>query len=604
MRTRTIFLTSLLALLAWLPAAAQAYPGLEATYLGSIGAVGAGPGEFDHPVGVAIAPNGHLWVVDQNNDRVEELGPGGEYLGQIGSAGTGPSQFLRPTAIAFGPEGSFWVVDANNLRLQQFDEEGNFLRTLHPAGEHALANPQGVTVDSAGDVWVADTGHGRVEEFSEEGEFLRVVGSLSGGADDKLYTPTGLMIDPEGKLWVADRYNERVKIFDSAGNPVRDAGRSPREAAFKGNLLCPDAIAVDPAGTVMVVDRAGDRVVEFNLDGEYVTQFGGSGTGPGRFEFGMPGGIAVGKEGDVWIVDGGHDKVQHWRAPDVNDLATYAGSFYGGSGEGKLGRPAGLAIGLDGKIWVTDREKNRVEVFGAGGKYLWQFGSEGSGPGQFNRPEGIRIDSTGNVYVADAGNKRVQKFNWKGEFQRQFGRGQPEWRENLNEQASALATDAAGAVYILNGDRINKFSGTGQFVGWLAKYRVNFASNLDFDPEGHLWVIDGYAPHFKEFDAAGHELRSFGAHGVPGHGVGEFEASTGLDVDPNGYVYVSDGWNGHTQVFNSQGKFVTWFGKAGSGPAEITRGSGTAVAADGKGNVWVADPGARRVMHWVLPSGL
>jgi DNA-binding beta-propeller fold protein YncE len=603
MRSRALFLCVFLALLAWSPAA-SAYPGLESSYLGSLGSVGTGGGQFEHPVGVAVAPNGHLWVVDQNNDRVEEFAPGGEYLGQIGSEGTGPGQFLRPTAIAFGPGGRFWVVDANNLRLQQFDEEGNFLRTLHPGGERTLADPEGVTVDSAGNVWVADTGHGRIEEFGEAGEFLGVVGSLGGGAEDKLYTPTGLAIDPEGKLWVADRYNERVKVFDAAGNPVRDVGRSVFERNDRGKLVCPDAIAIDPAGTVLVLDRAGDRVVEFNLEGEFVTQFSETRTGHHFFEFAMPGGIAVGSEDDAWIVDGGHDEVQHWRIPDVDYMASYAGSFHGGSGEGKLGRPAGVALGLDGKIWVTDREKDRVEVFGSGGKYLWQFGSEGSGPGQFKEPEGIRIDSTGNVYVADAGNKRIEKFNWNGEFKSEFGDHQSGVGEDVYFQSSTLATDAAGAVYALNGDRINKYSGTGQFVGWLAKSRLNYASNLDVDPEGHLWVIDGSAPHFKEFDSSGHELRSFGVPGVPGHGVGEFEWASGLDVDPDGYVYVSDYWNGHTQVFNPLGEFVTWFGRSGPGPDEMTRGFGTAVAADGEGNVWVADPGARRVMHWVLPSGL
>jgi len=603
MRGKIIFLLGLLALMAW-AATAGAYPGFEGTYLGSVGSPGAGSGQFEHPVAVGIAPNGHLWVVDQDNDRVEEFGPSGEYLGQIGSKGTGPGQFFRPTALAFGPGGRFWVVDANNLRLQQFDEEGHFIRAFHPGGEHALADPQGVAADSAGNVWVADTGHGRVEVFGEEGEFLRVVGSLSGGAEDKLYKPTGLALDPAGRLWVADRYNERVKVFDAAGSPVMDVGLPAYGYDPRKTLVCPDAIAITPAGTVLVVDRAGDHVVEFNLDGELVTRFGGTGAGPEQFEFAMPGGIAVGTEGDAWIVDGGHDRVQHWQVPEVDYMATYAGSFYGGGGEGKLDRPAGLALGLDGKIWVTDSANNRVEVFGAGGKYLWQFGSEGSGPGQFKSPEGIRIDSKGNVYVADAGNHRIQKFNWKGEFRREFGQGQPEWWENLNAQATALATDAAGAVYVLNGDWINKYSGTGQLVGRLAKYRVNYASNLDFDPEGDLWVIDGSAPRFTEFDGSGNPLREFGTPGVPGHGVGEFERASGLDVDPNGYVYVSDYWNGHTQVFDPQGEFVTWFGRAGTGPDEITRGYGTAVAANGEGDAWVADPGAHRVMHWVLPSGL
>jgi tripartite motif-containing protein 71 len=601
MRARSLFLPVLLLLLAWSPAA-QAYPGLEPTYLGSVGSTGSGPGQFEHPTAVGVAPDGHVWVVDQNNNRLEEFGPSGEYQGQVGSKGKWAGQFYRPTALAFGPGGRFWVVDANNLRLQQFDEEGNFIRAVHPGGEHTLKDPQGIAVDPAGNVWVSDTGHERLEEFSEEGEFLRVVGSQCGCAEDKLYKPVGLAIDPEGNIWVADPQYERVRVFDAAGNRVRDVGAFRPEWTRRELLEHPNAIAIDPAGTVLVVDPAHDPVAEFKLNGEFITQFGWF--DPGRFDFDMPGGIAVGSEGDVWIVDGGHNKVQHLRAPDVNYLASYADSFYGGSGEGKLAHPGGIAIGLEGKIWVTDRDKNCVEIFGAGGKFLRQFGSEGSGPGQFKSPEGIRIDSKGNVYVADSGNQRIEKFNWKGEFRREFGQSQPEWRENLNEQASALATDAAGAVYVLNGDRINKFSGTGQFVGWLAKYRVNFASNLDFAPDGNLWVIDGIAPQFKEFDGSGHELRSFGVPGVPGHGVGEFERSTGLDVDPNGYVYVSDYWNGHTQVFNPQGEFVTWFGRAGSGPDEMTRGAGTAVAADGIGNVWVADPGAHRIMHWVLPSGL
>ncbi|HEY3553273.1 MAG TPA: hypothetical protein VGK66_06235, partial [Solirubrobacterales bacterium] len=64
------------------------YPGFEAHHLGTFGSTGAGAGQFEHPAGVGVAPNGHVWVVDEQNNRIEELGSSGEYLSQIGSKGS------------------------------------------------------------------------------------------------------------------------------------------------------------------------------------------------------------------------------------------------------------------------------------------------------------------------------------------------------------------------------------------------------------------------------------------------------------------------------------------------------------------------------------
>jgi len=602
---KAAFLLSFLALLIAAPGAAAipepfGYPGFEAHHLGSFGSTGSGAGQFEHPAGVGVAPSGDIWVVDEKNNRLQEFGPGGSYIKQVGSKGSGAGEFSRPTALAFGPKGRFWVVDANNQRLQQFDEEGHFIRAVHPTGEHALANPQGISVDPAGNVWVSDTGHARVEEFSETGEFLAVV-----GAGGELGKPTGSAIDPAGRLWVADWEKQRVSVFEATGKLVRQVGgHTYPEGVDRWNLAHPDAVAIDPGGAVLVVDGSLDHVSEYNLAGEYESQFGYYWKDP--LEFVVPEGIAFDSEGNAWVSDAGHNRVEHWSVPRVEELATYQGSF-AGKGEAKLQQPSGLAIGPDGKVWVTDRVADRVEIFGPEGKYVGQFGSEGSGPGQFLDPTAITIDAHGNVYVLDVGNRRIEKFNWKHEFKFAFGRDV----FPLHPEMWALATDAKGAVYASDADKtIEKFSGTGEFVRRLWKYRYTQLVGMDFDPEGNIWAMGRYL-HLMKLQPNGVRTREIGRQGWPGYGIGEFKAAEGIDADSNGYVFVSSLGSGKVQVFNRLGEFVTWFGARGLGPGQFSsakvpywEAGSMAVQSNGEGEVYVIDPGFARITRWQVPPGL
>ena len=93
--------------------------------------------------------------------------------------------------------------------------------------------------------------------------------------------------------------------------------------------------------------------------------------------------------------------------------STFGGS---GSGAGQLSAPGGVATDSEGNVWVADTGHNRVQEFNSKGEFVRQFGATGSGNGLFAEPRGIAIDSKGNVWVADTGNNRVQEFNPKGEY--------------------------------------------------------------------------------------------------------------------------------------------------------------------------------------------
>ncbi len=84
------------------------------------GVAGSGNGQFNSPRGVAVAPNGTVWIADDSNDRVEEFNEKDEYISKFGSAGSGNGQFKEPKGITVDSAGNVWVADGINDRVQEF----------------------------------------------------------------------------------------------------------------------------------------------------------------------------------------------------------------------------------------------------------------------------------------------------------------------------------------------------------------------------------------------------------------------------------------------------------------------------------------------------
>ena len=281
-----------------------------AAYEGSFGSYGSGAGDFDHPAGLAVGPEGEIWVVDQGNDRVQKFDASGEFLSQFGSSGSGPGEFGRPTDVAIDASGNLWVTDANNDRIEKFDSEGEFIKSVGSSGSGTghFDGPEGIAADAEGHIWVGDTYQGRVQEFSEAGEFIRVVGSYGSG-EGQLGEPVALDIGPGGNIWVADWQFNRVAVFDNTGEFQFQFGSS---GSGSGQFAHPDAIDVDPEGSAWVGDEGNDRVEQFSETGEYLGTIGSSGSGAGQFQFGYPFGIATDSSSHLFVSDANNDRVQLW----------------------------------------------------------------------------------------------------------------------------------------------------------------------------------------------------------------------------------------------------------------------------------------------------
>ena len=286
-------------------------PSAKASHLSSFGSYGTGSGQFSHPAGIAVDSSGNIWVVDQDNDRVQKFTGTGEFLTSFGSSGSGAGQFGRPTDVAIDAQGNLFVTDAGNSRIEKFSPSGEFISQFgsYGTGNGQFRNAESVAIDPSGRIWVGDTYNGRLQKFSASGEYLATVGSYGSG-QGQMIEPTGIDIGPGGDVWVADWGNQRVTVFSESGGFIRQFG-SP--GSGDGQFARPDVIEVDSQGNVWVGDQNNDRIQQFNLNGEYVAQFGTAGSGEGQFNFGWPMGIASDGSGNLWISDTGNHRVQRWK---------------------------------------------------------------------------------------------------------------------------------------------------------------------------------------------------------------------------------------------------------------------------------------------------
>lgn len=290
----------------------------------TLGVLGGEPGQFNAPRGVAFAPDGSFYVADSRNHRIQHFAPDGDLLGawgQFGDLATGAAPagtFNEPWGIAVGPDGSVYVTDTWNHRVQKFDPDGVSLGMWGVFGlaetPGALYGPRGITVDSQGRVFVADTGNKRIVIFDANGAILGEFGT-EGFAPGQFSEPVDVKVDSEGNAYVTDTWNQRVQVLIPAEDgvtytPLRDW---PVKGWKSQSLDNKPYMAITEAGNVLVTDPEGYRIIEYNNQGELVRVWGNFGTD--NASFGLPTGIAIDADGNVWVTDAGNNRIMRFTLP-------------------------------------------------------------------------------------------------------------------------------------------------------------------------------------------------------------------------------------------------------------------------------------------------
>jgi len=288
------------------------------------GMTGSEAGFYDAPRGLALAPNGTLYIADTNNNRIQHVSASGEVIATWGTfaditLGDAPGgTFNNPWDVAVGPDGSVYVADTWNYRVQKFTANGKFVKMWGYSGQaeqpEAFWGPRAVAVDANGHVYVVDTGNKRIVVFDAFGNFITQFGT-SGFEAGQFDEPVGIDVDQVGRVYVADTWNQRIQVFepDPSGMMFIPIAKWDLSAWYGQSLDNKPYLAVDNTGHLFVTDPDGYRVIEFNTDGTFIRYWGDYGNTAETF--GMPAGIAVDASGGIWITDAGNNRLMHFTLP-------------------------------------------------------------------------------------------------------------------------------------------------------------------------------------------------------------------------------------------------------------------------------------------------
>ncbi len=205
-----------------------------------------GANRLSHPVAVAIADDGMIYVAESDRGAVVAFNADERYSHSIGF----PK--FKPVSLAvFGDR--LYASDMAGQAVQVFDRKlGKQIATIGSVGDGdgKFRLPLGIAVDKVGDLYVVDMMQGRVQKFSPDGKFITAVGGL-GDTPGSFARPKHIAIDNDGIVYVVDSAFQNVQMFDDQLRLLLAFGAA---GGFPGAMNLPAGICVDDA-TLSVVQN-------------------------------------------------------------------------------------------------------------------------------------------------------------------------------------------------------------------------------------------------------------------------------------------------------------------------------------------------------------
>ena len=525
--------------------------------------------QLSFPYGLAVSPNGDLYIADLGNARIRRVtldgvitsvAGGGRRTDYEGGPAT-EAKLLAPRNVAVDRSGTLYFSDFDAHRVYQVSTQG-VLTVVAGSGRPGLAgdggsailaemrHPAGLAVDANGVVHIADSGNRRIRRVSRG-----VIESMA--VPTVLYSPTGLAFDPAGNLYISDAQTLRL----TPAGAVRAVAPQSRDLATDGA----GALHFTSDATLRALTPTGATTV---IAGGGVYGFGGDGGAADLARFYRPSGIACDSAGNLYVADSRNHRVRKI-APSgtVTTLAGIGQPDYVGDGGpaiySRLNTPLAVAADRSGNIYIADTGNHRVRRVSAGGTIstvagngLRGFSGENTpaAVAQLDSPSALALDTNDNLYIADAGNHRVRKV-----------------------APSGLITTVAGSgVKALSGDG-----------GLAVLASLDTPRGLALDKSGSLYVSDSGNNRVRRVSSAGV---------ITTIGEGPWLAPRGLVVDSEGNLYVADTDHHRVRRIGPDGQTATIAGTAqpgfsgDGGPATEARlHFPAAVAVDPGGNLLIVD---------------
>jgi len=285
----------------------------------------------------------------------------------------------------------YWPGQAGmalSARPEKETEKPRYLYTAGGQGQGMLSRPSAIAVDDDGKIYITDAGAFNVKIYSSGGRFLKSFGKPGPGRDGFGY-PYGIVVLKSGDIMVADTVNMNVRVFTKEG-------RYKKTVLDQKSRIKPGAMTGHD-GRIYLADLAGNQVVVLDEQGGVLGKIA-----PADMPFSYPQGIAVEKNGRIWVADSGNFMIKA-----VSDKGKVQAVFREGDKGVGFTMVRGVALDNLGRLAVTDVLARQVRFFTPEGEQLFTLDGAKTPAGAFMYPSMLYIDTAGKIYVADRGTGKV-----------------------------------------------------------------------------------------------------------------------------------------------------------------------------------------------------
>ena len=330
--------------------------------------------------GLAVGPQGEVYIADTSNNRIRKVSPAGTINTIAGNGGA-----------------EWWS-----------DWAGSYSGDYGPAAEAGLSLPSALAFDGSGSLYIADSGNHRVRKVAPGGLITTAAGNGKAGfsgdgaraLDASLNWPSGVTVDNSGVLFIADSFNYRVRSVSPAGTIATVIGNGSADFPFSivphiflgldSNLLGlyqPGGLATDASGTLYITDTYDAPAVDPLTGTVFFTDSQNS---------------------QVWVID--RDPAFYSYVTILENGKPGSSANDGPAKSAPLAAPDGVVVDPRGNLFVADCAANRIlraspdgTITTIAGDGTWGHAGDG-GPAtsaQVPCPAGLALDAAGNLYVAE-----------------------------------------------------------------------------------------------------------------------------------------------------------------------------------------------------------